>query len=172
MSMDCCISSPETAMDCCISSPETAMDCCISSPETAMDCCICLEDMTNESSIIKVCTTHFLHKQCFIEYIIYYTGQNNVIHCPLCRGNISNGNMIRIHLMEQKRALKREISKKKVDKIVLVSQYWYRKIIPFKDPIDDIIFSKSFEYQSRELQKLECEYTVLCKLVKQLHKLK
>ena len=75
-------------------------------------------------------------------------------------------------MLDQKRAVKREIIKKKIDKMVLISQYWYRKIIPFKDPIDDIIFTKTFEYHLRELNKLNCQYKELSKLVKTLHYIK
>lgn len=134
-------------------------------------CCICLDDMGQRQMITNICENHYIHKRCYIKYILFHYGREERISCPLCRDEIVYEDIIgtiaklRKDVRHNRKQLRYEINRQKFDIVILklrlmlglMKPYSSSKINKFKLYDQNVKAMKQMELHYLQMQELECE---------------
>jgi hypothetical protein len=125
-------------------------------------CCICLDAMEVTESITNVCENHYIHKRCFIKYIMFHCGGQSRLCCPLCRDEIVYETIIKTITKLRKdvrghvRHLKYEIYRQKLEIMILKSKLSFCSISKSKKTKSS--YRKMYEQNLRSMQHLDLHY--------------
>lgn len=127
-------------------------------------CCICLDGMGQSQMITNICVNHYIHKRCYIKYIMFHCGGQAKIRCPLCRDEITYEDMIgtidelRKDVRQNRKRLRYEINKQKFDILILKMRLYLK---PYNSKINKV---KLYEQNVKAMKQMELYYLHLQEL--------